>query len=626
MVNCAFGMRGQLSLALCGTTVDYEYADGSARALPEAAPHGRGRMCQKTLYAGRTAVAAQDAGRDSSRTLLAGWIVQPGSDGVRGPGWLQGALDRRGAAAVRELRGDFVLAHVSSDRLTLNLYRGLTSMVPLFWRTTTSSIRWSTNPTDLLDGEPKLSDVALDLLPMIIAERGFPHDRSWFAPVQRLPAGACLTLQAGGLPAVDRFDGFLPSAEQPRSAREAADGLRERLGQACRRPVSAHDEALLLLSGGIDSAAVGYELGRACSTTAMHFTLNPFPGFDVDRRDASSIADACHLAFLPYDMGPHVRSGGDYTDEAVGANLPQTHAPLRGIAGSAQEARSRGARFVFSGILADQIMAHDLQRGLIDVAGWSSLNPLVTGEPIWQTLQATVRTSFEGSASPGVRGYLRYLRGLLRADPTLALPNREVIVHPVGFSDKAAQQVTEALRQAAQRARQQLRANDDGGRPRRAIPAGTTALFQINETFNTPNVQAGILNHFLPQRCFFTTPYADRDVIEYTLSLPNVFRIALGHGATIDKFALRLAYGESGIPRQIGRRMQQARIDALPAVYVNQNFDRCRALLGEDSRLRAVGVLSDTFVETMSRQRVHRNGEEIARLCVIEKWLRRIAP
>jgi hypothetical protein len=36
--------------------------------------------------------------------------------------------------------------------------------------------------------------------------------------------------------------------------------------------------------------------------------------------------------------------------------------------------------------------------------------------------------------------------------------------------------------------------------------------------------------------------------------------------------------------------------------------------------------LSDTFVESMARRSVHRNGEEIARLCVIEKWLRRIAP
>jgi hypothetical protein len=221
---------------------------------------------------------------------------------------------------------------------------------------------------------------------------------------------------------------------------------------------------------------------------------------------------------------------------------------------------------------------------------------------------------------------MRYLRGLLKAEPTLALPNRDTIVHPVGFSDHAAQQVTDAVRSAAGRAREQLRVGAGAGIPRGGIPAGTTSLFQINETFYTPNVQAGILNHFLPQQCFFTTPYADRDVIEYALSLPNVFRIGLGHGATIDKFALRLAYGHSSVPPQIGRRMQQARIDAFPAVYVNQNFDRCRALLGEDSRLRATGVLSDTFVESMARRSVHRNGEEIARLCVIEKWRRRIAP
>lgn len=629
MVNCAFAMRGQLPLALGDTAIEYAYADpdDAATALPAAGPHGSGRLCQGTLYAGRTSVAAQEAELGSSRTLLAGWIAPPGSIGTGSPGGLQDALDRRGAATVRELRGDFVIAHLSRDHGTLRLYRGLTSMVALFWRTTGGCIRWSTNPSDLLDGgTPRLSDVALDLLPMILAERGFPHDRSWFSQVHRLPAGACLTLRPGRAPVVDRVDAFAASSEQPRSVREAADGLRARLEQACRRPVGAADEAVLLLSGGIDSAAVAYELGRTCSTTAVHFTIDAIPGFDGDRRAAASIADACHLEFVPYDMGRHVSRGGDYTDEAVGANLPQTHVPLRGIAGSAQEARTRGARFVFAGILADQVMAHDWQRGLIDVAGWSSLNPLVTGEPIWQTLQRTVRTSFDGSASPGARGYLRHLRGLLRSDPTLALPNRDVIVHPVGFSDQAAQQVTDALRTAARRAREQLRDGVDPGRPRGGIPAGTTSLFQINETFNTPNVQAGILNHFLPQRCFFTTPYADRDVIEYALSLPNVFRVGLGHGATIDKFALRLAYGDSGVPPQIGRRMQQARIDVLPAVYVNQNFDRCRALLGEDSRLRAAGVLSDTFVDTMSRQSVHRNGEEIARLCVIEKWLRRIAP
>ena len=234
--------------------------------------------------------------------------------------------------------------------------------------------------------------------------------------------------------------------------------------------------------------------------------------------------------------------------------------PLQGTAATARAAQSRGARFVFSGILADQILAHDLHRCMFDVAGWSILNPLVTGEPPWQVVRRTVGGSFDGSASPGVRGYARYVRGFLRGDPTVALPNRDAIVHPVGFSDAAAARATAALRVAAGRARRQLvSGSEQDGRPRRGVSAGTTSRFQVNETFNTPNVQAAILNHFLPRQTFVFTPYADRDVIEYALALPSTFRIGLAHGATIDKLALRKAYAEGTMAPQIGRRMQQTR-------------------------------------------------------------------
>ena len=69
-------------------------------------------------------------------------------------------------------------------------------------------------------------------------------------------------------------------------------------------------------------------------------------------------------------MGGHVRSGGDYADEGIDGNLPQTHVPLRGIAGCAQEARARGARFVFSGILADQVMPYPQWRARMWFRSW----------------------------------------------------------------------------------------------------------------------------------------------------------------------------------------------------------------------------------------------------------------
>ena len=651
MALCAFEMRGSVPLDLRGAEIDYEYAGAQAAAAYAgvasagsaalgAVGHGArsesvrsstagvGRLSQGTLLTGSTPVDARDAERAGDRTLLTGWVAQPELSGADAVATLQRRLDGGGSAAVRALRGDFVLAHLSEDRRALHLFRGLTSMIPLFWRETEDALHWSTDPIELLDGdEPRLTDVAMDLLPMVIAERGFPHDRSWFQGVHRLPAGSCVTLRRGARPVVDRFDEFSPAPAVPSTLAEAADGLRSRLRQACGRAVAPGHSAVLMLSGGIDSAAVARELGDLTPhAVGMHFTLDAFPGFAQDCAAAASVADACGLSFVPYDMGRHVTRGGDYVDEESGANLPQTHVPLQGTAATAREAQSRGARFVFSGILADQILAHDLHRGMFDVAGWSILNPLVTGEPPWQVVRRTVGGSFDGTASPGVRGYARYVRGVLRGDPTVALPNRDAIVHPVGFSDAAAAQVTAALRVAADRARRQLvSGSEQDGRPRRGVPAGTTSRFQVNETFNTPNVQAAILNHFLPRQTFVFTPYADRDVIEYALALPNAFRIGLAHGATIDKLALRKAYAEGTMPPQIGRRMQQARIDAFPAVYVNQNFDRCRALLGQDSRLREAGVLSEAFVRALSRQSVHRNGEEIARLCVIEQWLRRIA-
>ncbi len=623
MVLCAFEMRGGVPLDLPGAEIVYDYA---GRDLTRSACDGR--LSQGALFDGVQSIAALDAGRVGDRTLLAGWIAQPQRARDQDVATLQQRLDRDGAHAVRRLRGDFVLAHLSEDRRELRLYRGPTSMVPLFWRTTGDALRWSTDPTELLDGAPQLSDVALDLLPMVIAERGFPHDRSWWRGVDRLPAGSCVTLRRGARPVVERFDELAPATAAPPTLEEAADGLRHRLRQACRRALAPGDAAVLMLSGGIDSAAVARELGEATPHAAgMHFTLDGFPGFAQDRAAATSVAGACGLDFVAYEMGAHVTRGGDYTDEQRAANLPQTHVPLQGTAATAREARARGARFVFSGILADQILAHDLHRGLLDVAGWSILNPLVTGEPPWQLIRRTVSGSFDGSASPGVRGYARYTRAVLRGDPTAALPHRDAIVHPVGFSDAAAARVTEALRDAADRARDQLMSASEahGGR-RRRIPPGTTSRFQINETFNTPNVQSAILNHFLPRQTFVFTPYADRDVVEYALALPNAFRIGLAHGATIDKLALRTAYGNGAMAPQIGRRMQQARIDAFPAVYVNQNFDRCRALLaGKGAVLREAGVLSDEFVQSLSRQSVHRNGEEIARLCVVEQWLRRLA-
>jgi hypothetical protein len=635
----AFGMSGRLPLphrpdAACG----YSYgAPGNVFIPPPSFSEmsETGHLVQGPAYeSGREITAITDG--PMPRTLLTGWVELPSSPGRR-PGegsalrQLESLLDQDGPDAVRCLRGDFVIAHLSSDRSALRLYRGINALIPLFWRCTPDAFAWATNPAHLLDVErPRFSDVDVEMLPMIIAGRGFPQDRSWFVPVQRLPSGESLALAAGARqPVVRRFDHFSPVDQPPRTLREAADGLQQRLAQASSRILSTERRAVVLLSGGIDSAAVAYEVGRQLDrATGLHFTLESFPGFREDLSAAESVARTCGLSLVPYDMSQHVARGGNYLDGLRDGAVPQTQVPLQGVAVAAERAESEGATFILSGLLSDQVLAHDLHRGLFEVAGWSMLNPMVAGEPIWQTLGQMARSSFAGSVRGGRRvlGYLRYLRGSLSGDPTIALPSRDVIIHPIGFTSDAADQVTRALEVAARRAQDSLRSTleRDGWRGGR-LPHGITSLYMLSEAFNTANVQAAWLNDCLPRQRFVTTPFADRDVIEYALALPTRHRLGFGFGTTVDKFALRSAYAARGVPLRITHRTQQARIDAMPAVFVNQNFDTCQRLLAEDSMLCELNVLSKDFVRRLRSRSIHRNGEEIARLCVIERWLRGLA-
>ncbi|AUX46565.1 uncharacterized protein SOCE26_080710 [Sorangium cellulosum] len=637
MLLSAFGMCGRLPLPhRAGAAAGYSYeAPGNVFAPPpswtEAA--GTGHLVQGPAYVSGKEIAAAAGGPTTPRILLTGWVELSSPPGHRhgersALRELEALLDEHGPDAVRRLRGDFVIAHLLPDRSELRLYRGVNALIPLFWRCTADTFAWATNPAHLLDVQrPRFSDVDAELLPMIIAGKGFPQDRSWFTSVRRLPAGDSLVVAAGARqPVIRRFDQFSPVEDAPRTLREAADGLQQRLDQACSRMLSAERSAVVLLSGGIDSAAVSYEVGRKLDgATGLHFTLDSFPGFHEDLNAAESVARTCGLSLVSYDMSRHVSRGGDYLDRPRDGAVPQTQVPLQGVAAAAAQAESDGATFVVSGLLSDQILAHDLHRGLFEVAGLSMLNPMVAGEPIWQTLDQMASSSLAGSLRGGRRvlGVLHYLRGLVSGDPTIALPSREVIVHPIGFTRDAADRVTRALQSSARRAQDNLRsALEDSGRRGAPLPRGITSLYMLGEAFNTANVQAAWLNDCLPRKRFVATPFADRDVIEYALSLPTRHRLGFGYGATVDKFALRFAYAERGVPLEIAHRTQQARIDAIPAVFVNHNFDRCRRLLGEDSVLCELNVLSREFVKGLSPRGIHRNGEEISRLCVIEQWLR----
>ncbi|MCA2211684.1 asparagine synthase-related protein [Jidongwangia harbinensis] len=616
MIVTGFGMSGWLAAG--------GPADGVVRrrhGAPGNAWDGsrRGGAGAERL-AGEFVQGPAAAGGTPPRVLLTGWVDldAPGSDPLA---HLQDLVDANGPAAVRRLRGDFVLAHLARDG-GLALYRGVSSLIPLFWRADEHALAWATDPMHLVAGSrPGLSDVDGSLLPMVVAEMGMPADRSWFGAVRRLPNGHRLTWEAGvGRPVLSRFDQFEPVSSMPATLPAAADALTDRLSRACGRLLSGDRRSVLLLSGGIDSAVVACEAGRrGAAMTGLHFTLESFPGFDEDREAAAAVAAAHGLSFVPYDLTKHVRHDGGYLDQATGRALPQTHVPQPGPWAAAEQAGSDQATFILSGLLSDQILADDQFRERFEVAGLSMLNPLVAGEPFWQTAKSLAGSTF---AAPGGVGVLRYLRDRLVGRSTVALPGRDAMVRPLGFTAAAAERVAAGIQASVEAARGDLR---DADRRRRRLPRGITPMFLVNEACNTPNLQAAWLNTYLPRRQLFATPFADRDVIEFALALPARYRTGFDYGVTVDKLALRIGYARQGMPEQVNQRMHQARIDAIPAVFVHQHVPVWRGLLGPESLLCELGVMDRDFARTLAPRLAYRNGEKIARLCAMELWLRRVA-
>ncbi|AXK34370.1 hypothetical protein DVA86_18670 [Streptomyces armeniacus] len=622
----AFGMSGSISLAGAdGRESDYRFS-GTYGTDPRRDHDSAGIvLMQGPVHdADVTGVQPDPSPPDTAappRVALTGWAAVPRDHS--GPpdqpfAALQRALDERGPESLRAVPGDYVAAHVAADRRRVVLCRPANAVTPLFWRADGDRLRWSTDPVDLLPAAgPTLGDVDVDALPFIIAGVGMAGDRSWFRGVHRLAPGHLLEVSpgAGRRPVVRRYD-QVAATDVPSDLDTAAEALRERLATACSRLVAGERTAMLLLSGGLDSAVVAHETADlSVRVTGMHFTLDGFPGFAEDVAAAKSVAEAGNVRYLPFDMTEHARRGGGYLDAADSTGFPVTQVPLPGLPAAAEHAEGIGARMLLSGLYADQVFSADHSTAVFAARGLGALNPTVAGEPVWQLLSRAAGASFGGGEKRRF-AVLRYLAGRASGRGDALLSTFGELPPAPWLSADAADAFQRAARDNAERSLAAVR-GDDGRRD-------FLARYSLQESLNAVTTQAGWINHCMPRRCMLTTPFLDRDVIEFVLSLPSRHRTGVAYGRRLDKLVLRLAYGRRAGLLDTGLRMHQARIDAVPAVYTHQNFERIRELLSPDALLCRLGIVDKTYPERLNRTTAHRDGEHFVRLAVIEKWLRRL--
>jgi len=162
------------------------------------------------------------------------------------------------------LRGDFVLVVWDAEAGSGAVVRDQLGARALYLHRAGGVVAFATelaNLVELLPSRPPPDDVAVAhwLLPSVI-----PEDRTLFAGIEEVPPATCLALGSGGAEA-QRY--WAPRFQQQRglSLAEAGAQARELLVKAAERRAGEAETSAILLSGGIDSAAVA---GVSCNCLA----------------------------------------------------------------------------------------------------------------------------------------------------------------------------------------------------------------------------------------------------------------------------------------------------------------------------------------------------------------------
>jgi asparagine synthase (glutamine-hydrolysing) len=193
-----------------------------------------------------------------------------------------------GVGFAERLRGMFAVAIWDARRRRLVLARDRYGIKPLYYRHAGGELRFASEVRALPRGE-----IDPDALEAFLAFNSIPAPYSIFRDVRKLPAGHMLVWQNGEV-TVDRFARPGPAQEDElRDGDEAEliEELRARLRDSVRAHLLSDVPVGVLLSGGVDSAALAALAAQETSEPVHTFTIGFAERSFDERADARLVAD-----------------------------------------------------------------------------------------------------------------------------------------------------------------------------------------------------------------------------------------------------------------------------------------------------------------------------------------------
>ena len=196
--------------------------------------------------------------------------------------------EEHGVGFAARLRGMFAVAIWDSSRRRLVLARDRYGIKPLYYRHAGDELRFASELRALPRGE-----IDLDALEAFLAFNSIPAPYSIFRDVRKLPAGHVLVWENGAV-TLERYARPGPAAEDElRTGDEAelVEELRARLRDSVRAHLLSDVPVGVLLSGGVDSAALAALAAQETPEPVHTFTI----GFEErsfdERADARRVAE-----------------------------------------------------------------------------------------------------------------------------------------------------------------------------------------------------------------------------------------------------------------------------------------------------------------------------------------------
>jgi asparagine synthase (glutamine-hydrolysing) len=186
--------------------------------------------------------------------------------------------EEHGTGFAERLRGMFAVAIWDASRRRLVLARDRYGIKPLYYRHVGGELRFASELRALPRGE-----IDTDALEAFLAFNSIPAPYSIFRNVRKLSAGHVLVWENGSV-TIERFARPGPTEVRDGDEAELVEELRTRLRDSVKAHLLSDVPVGVLLSGGVDSAALAALAARETAEPVHTFTIG-FAEKSFDERD-----------------------------------------------------------------------------------------------------------------------------------------------------------------------------------------------------------------------------------------------------------------------------------------------------------------------------------------------------